>query len=145
MEYKIHGNFGTILRTLDSANIKQVIVSKDTVDGFSPKVVRSTMGAIYRIKIIEVENLKEILQDLKKDGFEVIVTSLKTENSIYDIDYNKKIVVIGNEANGVSKEIMDIADKKVKIPMLGNAESLNASIATGIIVYEYVRQKIKKW
>ena len=69
---------------------------------------------------------------------------LQTNESIYDIKYNKKIIVIGNEANGVSKEIQEMADKKVKIPMLGKTESLNASVATGIVLYEYVRQKINK-
>ena len=67
---------------------------------------------------------------------------MQTNNSIYDINYSQKILVIGNEANGVRKEIQDIADKKVKIPMIGKTESLNASVATGIILYEYVRQKI---
>lgn len=66
-----------------------------------------------------------------------------TENSIYDIEYNKKVIVIGNEANGVSKEIQDLADYKVKIPMLGKTESLNASVAAGIMIYEYVRGKVK--
>ena len=136
------GNMGTILRTLDSAGIHQVIVSKDTVDCYSPKVVRSTMGSIYRINIIEVDRLKETLQDLKNNDFEIVVTSLHTNDSIYNINYSKKIVVIGNEANGVSKEIIDISDKKVKIPMLGKTESLNASVATGIMIYEYVRQKL---
>ena len=68
-----------------------------------------------------------------------MVTSLQTDNSIYDIELKKKIIVIGNEANGVSKEIQEMADTKVKIPMLGKTESLNASVATAIIVYEYVR------
>ena len=128
------GNLGTIIRTLDSANIKQIIVSKNTVDSYSPKVVRSTMGSIFRVNVIET------LNKLREDKFEIIVTSLDTDNSIYDINYAKKIVVIGNEANGVSKEIQEIADKKVKIPMLGKTESLNASVATGIMIYEYVRQ-----
>ena len=144
MEYKIHGNLGTIIRTLDSAGINQIIISKDTVDGFSPKVIRSTMGSIYRVNIIEVENLKETLENLKSKGFEIVTTSLDTKSSIYDINYTKNIVVIGNEANGVSKRIMDIADKKVKIPMLGKTESLNASVAAGIMIYEYVRQKISQ-
>ena len=68
---------------------------------------------------------------------------MQTENSIYDVDYNKKIIVIGNEANGVEEKIQNMADIKVKIPMLGKTESLNASVATGIVLYEYVRQKIK--
>ena len=65
------------------------------------------------------------------------------QKSIYDIDYKKKVIVIGNDANGVSKEIQNIADEKVKIPMLGKTESLHASLATRIMIYEYVRRKIK--
>ena len=138
------GNLGTILRTIDSIGLKQIIVSKETADAFNPKVVRSTMGAIFRIKIIESENLIDTIKNIKKHHFKLIVTSLQTDNTIYDINYNKKIIVIGNEGNGVSKEIQDMADEKIKIPMLGKTESLNASVATGIVLYEYVRQKLGK-
>ena len=138
------GNLGTILRTADSVNLKQIIVTKNTADSYNPKVVRSTMGAILRIKIIETDDLAKTLKEAKKNKFKIVATSLDTNNSIYDIDYNKKVIVIGNEANGVSKEIQELADNKVKIPMLGKTESLNASVATGIILYEYVRQKIRK-
>ena len=136
------GNLGTILRTIDSANLKQVITTKNTVDFYNPKVVRSTMGAIFRVKNIETDNLGDKLQELKNNGFECICTSLDADNSIYNIDYNKKVIIIGNEANGVSKEIQDICDKKVIIPMLGKTESLNASVAAGIVIYEYVRKKV---
>lgn len=138
------GNLGTILRTVDSIGLNQIIVSKGTADAFNPKVVRSTMGAIFRVKIIEVENLAQAIKEMRKHHFKLMVTSLQTENSIYDIDFNKKIIVIGNEANGVSKEIQDMADEKAKIPMLGRTESLNASVAAGIVMYEYVRQKLDK-
>ena len=137
------GNLGTILRTVDSIGLTQILVSKDTADSFNPKVVRSTMGAIFRVKVIECEDLEKTLKEIKKHKFEIVVTSLQTKNSIYDIDYNKKVIVIGNEANGVQEKIQKLADKKVKIPMLGKTESLNASVATGIILYEYVRQKLK--
>ena len=137
------GNLGTILRTIDSVGLNQVIVSNKTADSYNPKVVRSTMGAIYRVKVIESNNLVDTLKNMKKHKFKIIATSLETEKSIYNIDYNKKIIVIGNEANGVSKEILDLSDEKAKIPMLGKTESLNASVATGIILYEYVRNKIK--
>lgn len=138
------GNLGTILRTVDSIGLNQIIVSKGTADAFNPKVVRSTMGAIFRVKIIEVENLAQAIKEMRKHHFKLMVTSLQTDNSIYDIDFNKKIIVIGNEANGVSKEIQDMADEKAKIPMLGRTESLNASVAAGIVMYEYVRQKLDK-
>lgn len=137
------GNLGTIIRTADSANIKQILVSKDTVDSYSPKVVRSTMGAIYRVKIIECENLAKTLKSLQTTGFEIVTTDLHTDKSIYDMNYNKKIVVIGNEANGVTQEIRELSNYRVKIPMLGKTESLNAAVATGIMIYEYVRQKIQ--
>ena len=138
------GNLGTILRTVDSIGLNQIVVSKGTADAFNSKVVRSTMGAIFRIKIIEKEDLIKTIKDIRKHHFKLLVTSLQTENSIYDIDFYKKIIVIGNEANGVSKEIQEIADEKTKIPMLGRTESLNASVAAGIVMYEYVRQKLNK-
>ena len=137
------GNLGTILRTVDSIGLNQILVSKGTADSYNPKVVRSTMGAIFRVKIIECEDLEKTLKEVKKHKFELVITSLQTENSIYDVDYNKKVIVIGNEANGVEQKIQDMADVKVKIPMLGKTESLNASVATGIVLYEYVRQKNK--
>lgn len=137
------GNLGTILRTVDSIGLNQILVSKGTADSYNPKVIRSTMGAIFRVNVIECDDLEKTLKEVKEHEFELIITSLQTNNSIYDVDYNKKIVVIGNEANGVKKEIQNIADVKVKIPMIGKTESLNASVATGIVLYEYVRQKIK--
>ena len=138
------GNLGTILRTVDSVGLTQILVSKGTADCYNPKVVRSTMGAIFRVKIVECEDLLKTLKEVKKHRFKVMVSSLQTDNSIYNVYYKKKLIVIGNEANGVEENIQKIADEKIKIPMLGKTESLNASIATGIILYEYVRQKLKK-
>lgn len=138
------GNLGTILRTIDSVGLKQVILSEKTADAYNPKVVRSTMGAIFRVNIIVSKDIVKTLKEIKKHKFKVLATSLETDNNIYDIDYNKKVLVIGNEANGVSKEVLELADEKAKIPMIGKTESLNASVATSVILYEYVRRKIKK-
>jgi len=124
--------------------LTQVIVSKKSGDVFNPKVVRSTMGAIFRVNIIESENLVNTLKEIKKHKFKIVATSLQTEESIYDIEYKKTVIVIGNEANGVSKEVLEMSDKKMKIPMPGKTESLNAAVATGVILYEYVRQKFNK-
>ena len=112
------GNLGTILRTVDSIGLTQILVSKGTADVYNPKVVRSSMGAIFRVNIIECEDLKQTLKNLQKQNYEIVVTSLQGKNSIYEIKYNKKIIVIGNEANGVEKEIQELANQKVKIPML---------------------------
>ena len=94
----------------------------------------------YEIEIKEQAKCKET----QKNNFKLVVSSLQTNNSLYDINFDKKVIIIGNEANGVEPQIQKMADEKIKIPMLGKTESLKASVATGIILYEYVRQKITK-
>lgn len=136
------GNLGTIIRTADSVGLKQILVSKGTADSYNSKVIRSTMGAIFRVNIIECDNLADKLKELQKNNYKILVTDLGAKQSIYDLELKGKVVVIGNEANGVSREISELADTKTIIPMLGKTESLNASIATGVILYEYVRQKL---
>lgn len=123
--------------------LSQIIVSKKSGDVYNSKVVRSTMGAIFRVKIIESDNLADTLKTIKKHKFKVISTSLDTDKSMYDVDYKKVAIVVGNEANGVSKELQEMSDEKIKIPMLGKTESLNVSVATGVVLYEYVRQKLQ--
>lgn len=137
------GNLGTILRTIDSIGLTQVIVSKNTVDVYNPKVVRSTMGAIFRVNIIKEDDLREVVKQIKRNKIKVIATALKNSSSIYDIKLKNVAIIIGNEANGISKELIELADIKAKIPMIGKTESLNASVATGIILYEYVRQSLR--
>lgn len=138
------GNMGTILRTADSLNIKQIIVSKGSTDVYNLKVVRSTMGAIFRVRVVESENLVKTIKQLKKHKITVYATDLKTDKSIYDVDYTKSAIVIGNESNGVSEEVLKEATERIKIPMLGKTESLNAAVATSIILYEAYR-KMTNW
>lgn len=137
------GNIGTILRTADSLDIKQIIVSKGTADVYNLKVVRSTMGAIFRVKVIEQEDLTKVIKEMKKHKIEVCATDLRTDKSIYDIDYNKTAIVIGNEANGVSEKVLEEASIRIKIPMIGKTESLNAAVATSVILYEAYRKNGK--
>lgn len=139
------GNLGTIIRSLDSSGFKQIILSEDTVDCYNSKVVRSSMGAIFRVNILENQNLEEKLKNLKSEGYKIITTSLDTNHNHFDIEYKKCVIVIGNESKGVSKNIQDLSDIKIKIPMLGKTESLNASVAASIVMYEIVRQKFKKF
>lgn len=134
------GNMGTILRTADSLNMKQIIVSPGTADCYNTKVVRSTMGAIFRVNVIE-RDLEKVIKEMKKRGIKVYATDLKTDQTIYQADYTKSAVIIGNEANGVSQEILELADERIKIPMTGKTESLNAAVATGIILYEMNRKR----
>ena len=138
------GNLGTIIRTVDSAGIKQIVVSKESVEAYSSKVIRSTTGAIFRVNIIEVEDLEKTIKEIKKKGFRVYASVLGHNKGIYDINYKKTAVIIGNEANGISENILNVSDEFITIPMLGKTESLNAAVATSIIIYEYVRQKLEK-
>lgn len=134
------GNMGTILRTADSIGLTQIIVSKGNADCYNPKVVRSTMGAIFRVNVIEVDDLKKTIKEMKKHKIQILATDLSTETTIYDVDYNRSAIIIGNEGNGVSEDVLGIADRKIKIPMPGKAESLNAAVATGIILYNAIRE-----
>ena len=134
------GNIGTIIRTADSSGINQIICSKNTADCYNSKVIRATMGAIFRVKVIYNDNLKDVLEKFKEKNIKVLATNLQEAKSIYEEDLKKSIIVIGNEANGVSKEILQVATNKIKIPMDGRAESLNAAVATGIIIFEAKRQ-----
>lgn len=137
------GNLGTIIRTLDSAGYKDLIISNQTADPYNNKVVRSTMGAIFRLNIIRIDDLISYLQDLKKEKYAIVISSLQESTSLYDLSFNKKMaIVIGNESKGVSKEVFNLADIKIKIPMLGQTESLNAAVATSLIAYEKVRQTL---
>ncbi len=138
------GNLGTILRTVDSAGLNQIIVSKNSSDSYSPKVVRSTMGAIFRVRIIETENLCETLKQIKSNNFEIVVTSLDAQDSIYDMQYKNKVIVVGNEANGVSKQIQDLADKKVKIPMLRKNRKLKCICCSKYYDLRICKKKVRK-
>ena len=100
------------------------------------------MGASFRVKVIEVDSLVDTIKELKKQAFKISATDLNTDKTIYNMEMKKTAIIIGNEANGVSKEVLEEADERVKIPMLGKTESLNAAVATGVILYEYVRRKI---
>lgn len=98
--------------------LTQIVLSKTTADAYNPKVVRSSMGAIFRVKVIETDDLVETLKNIKKHKYKIVATSLSGTENIYEMEYNKKVIIIGNESKGVSKEILEIADTKTKIPML---------------------------
>lgn len=135
------GNLGTILRTSEGAGVTGILMSKDTVDIYNPKVVRSTMGSIFRIPFLYVENLTQTVEDLKKRDFETYSAHLQGR-SFYDFDYRKPtIFCIGNEGNGLSDELSDTTEYKIKIPMWGKVESLNAATASTVLMYEAMRQR----
>lgn len=136
------GNVGTILRTAEGAGVTGILLSHETVDVYNPKVVRSTMGSIFRIPFVYVEDLTETIKILQNQGFSTYSAHLKGE-SFYDYDYTgPTIFAIGNEGNGLSDELSAATKYKVKIPMQGNVESLNAATASTVLMYEAMRQRI---
>ncbi|MBQ7358891.1 MAG: RNA methyltransferase [Lachnospiraceae bacterium] len=139
------GNLGTILRTGEGAGINGVIMSKDTVDIFNPKVIRATMGSIYRMPFVYVEDLKDILDTLHIEGIQTYAAHLQGENYYDSFDFrNGTAFLIGNEGNGLKKETADQAKSYLKIPMEGKVESLNAAIAASLLMYEAHRQRKTK-
>ena len=137
------GNLGTIIRTAHAAGVDGIILTKGTVDIYNEKVIRSTMGSLFYVPIIQEDKNLSFIKKLKDDGFSLVATSLQESKDFFKSDLKGKIILsVGNEGNGISEEIFLLADKKVKIPMPGGAESLNVAIATSIILFEKVRQNL---
>jgi TrmH family RNA methyltransferase len=137
------GNMGTIIRTADAFNIDGIIISEGSVDIYNPKVIRSTMGSIFRMPIYYIENNIETIEGLKNMGFKIFATSLEGKDYIYNIDFkNSSLILMGNESKGLSTELNILANKRIKIPILGGAESLNVAIASSIIMYEGIKQRM---
>lgn len=137
------GNMGTIIRTADAFNIDGIILTDGCVDPYNMKVVRATMGSIFRLPLYYTSNSIDELNNLKKKGMKVYSTSLEESLPIFDIDYNSGVIlVIGNESKGVSGEIFSLSDRLIRIPMPGKAESLNAGVAASIIMYEAMKQRV---
>lgn len=138
------GNLGTIIRVGDAAGFKDIILTKGSVDVYNEKSVRSSMGSIFNMNIVYMEE-SELLKLLKERGYKLHVTALE-KNSIEYTQMKleeKNAVVFGSEGNGVSKEMLESADETVIIPIFGSAESLNVAMASGIILYK-VRELIKR-
>ena len=139
------GNLGTMIRTAEGAGFNGIILSGDSVDVLNPKTIRSTMGAIYRmpyVYAIDEDNFHEILQEIKNDNIYIYAAHLEGAKFYDKVDYKEKCaILIGNESNGLKEKTVSIADALIKIPMEGQVESLNASIAAAIIMYEVARQR----
>ena len=136
------GNIGTMIRTAEGAGFDGIVLSKESVDMFNPKVVRSTMGAIYRVPFIYEENFVDTLKDkYVKAGYSLYAAHLEGAVNYTSVDYCEKVgIIIGNEANGISDEVVKVAQNMIKIPMEGQVESLNAAVSAALIMYEVYRQ-----
>ena len=136
------GNLGTIMRTAEAAGVNGVIMSRDTVDIYNPKVVRSTMGAIFRLPFAYVDDLFGVMEQCRCMGITTYAAHLLGKNTHDLEDYRKgSAFLIGNEGNGLTDELSQKADVWIRIPMAGQAESLNAAVAAAVLSYEAARQR----
>lgn len=138
------GNLGTIIRVADAAGFKDIILTKGSVDCYNEKCVRSSMGSIFNMNIVYMEEL-QLIQFLKEKKYKFLVTALENNSIEYtDITLSEKnAIIFGSEGNGVSDNFLKVADETVIIPIYGSAESLNVAMASGIILYK-VRELMSK-
>lgn len=136
------GNLGTIIRAADAAGVDKILVSRDTVDRYNQKVIRSTMGSIFHVPVEEMEDVAQAIQKLKQDGIKIIATQAAGKVNFWDNNYKSSCaIILGNEASGIPENILGLADQVVSIPILGKAESLNVAMSATIMLYEVLRQR----
>lgn len=135
-------NFGAIIRTSEAAGVDAIIIPKDRQVPVNSTVMKTSAGALSNMEIVCVSNLVQAINKLKDNGFWVVGTAMEDAIDYKDIDYSSKIaLIIGNEGKGMSRLVMDSCDYIAKIPMVGKINSLNASVASGIMIYEVVRNR----
>lgn len=138
------GNLGTIFRTAEAAGATGILLSSDSVDVYNPKVIRSTMGAVFRMPFFYVKDLPAAVKSLSSQGIRTYAAHLNGKNAYDEEDYTKGCAfLIGNEGNGLRDEVSECADCLIRIPMCGKAESLNAAVAAAVLMFEAGRQRRK--
>ena len=136
------GNLGTIFRTAQAAGVTGIILNRKCADVYSPKVIRSTMGAVYRLPFVIASNFEECLAKVKESGVKLVATHTKATKNYEQENYQEATgFIIGNESGGLTQGALNLAQERVQIPMKGQVESLNVAIATGILAYEAYRQR----
>ena len=135
-------NLGAIIRTSEAAGVNGIIIPKDRGVTVNSTVIKTSTGAIDNIPISLVTNLNQTISDLKKEGFWIVGTDMTNSTDYRKLDYSGKIaLIIGNEGTGLSRMVRESCDFMAEIPMYGKVNSLNASVAAGILIYEVIRQK----
>lgn len=136
-------NFGAILRTAECTGVDAVIIQKKGGAPVSGDAVKTSAGAIFNIPICKVDHIKDAIFYLKASGITTVAATEKSNTTIYDVDLKRPIAIImGSEGKGVSKSVLSIVDEKAALPLLGEINSLNVSVACGAVLYEIVRQRL---
>ncbi len=135
------GNAGTVMRTVDASGAAAVIFCGGTVDPYNPKTVRASAGSIFHVPVILAESAREILDKLSEFGYQVFGTDAHGEIDYVEVDWTRPTaLVLGNEANGLSDQLVELLDATISIPMVGKAESLNVGIACAVLCFEALRR-----
>jgi TrmH family RNA methyltransferase len=136
------GNLGTIVRTAEGAGVTGILLTSESVDIYNPKVIRSTMGSVYRMPFLYIDDLSDTMKQLQGQGVRFYAAHLRGAVSYEQPDYTgSSAFLIGNESRGLTDEATAAADACVKIPMCGRVESLNAGVAAAVLMYEAARQR----
>ncbi|UCB51757.1 MAG: RNA methyltransferase [Candidatus Zixiibacteriota bacterium] len=136
------GNVGTLIRTADAFGVDGVILSDDTVELYNPKVLRSSMGSVFHLPILDEVDLKKAVAQLKRRKFKILGTDIEKGRGIETLNPSGKIcLLIGSEAEGLDRRLLELCDRVVHIPTSGQAESLNVAVAGGILLYEIMKRR----
>lgn len=136
-------NFGAIARGAECAGVDFIIIPSRGAAQINGDAIKTSAGALHRMKVCREDNLKTTIENLKESGLQIVACHEKTDKLIYDVDFTKPTALImGSEENGISNEYLKRSDEQVKIPMVGKIASLNVSVATGIVLFEAVKQRM---
>lgn len=136
-------NFGAIIRTAEVAGVTAVVIQNSSSAPINSDTIKTSAGAIFNIPIFKVNHIKDAIYHFKSLGISIVSASEKADKNLYDTDFKKPVaIVIGSENKGINKSVLKISDEIVKLPMYGKIESLNVSVASGIFLYEAIRQRI---
>jgi 23S rRNA (guanosine2251-2'-O)-methyltransferase len=135
-------NVGAIARTAECAGVDGLVIPSRGSAQINSDAIKTSAGALYKLPVVRSQNLKETIQFLKNSGLTIVAATEKSETKYTDVDFNKPLAIImGSEGEGVSEEYLKLTDMEVKIPLLGEIESLNVSVASGVLLFEVLRQR----
>ncbi len=141
-EIRDPGNLGTLIRSADAFGLAGIILSGDVVDPFNAKCIRATMGSIFRVPLMSFDRVEDSIEFLKRQGFSIVAADVNAKTLSYDYDFRGKCgILLGSESHGLPREVVRLCDALVSIPMIGDAESLNAAVAGSVLMYEAYRQR----
>ena len=136
-------NFGAIIRTAEVSGVDAIIIQNQSSAPINADTVKTSAGGVFNVPICKVSHIKDAIYHLKSSKVMVIATSEKAKKNIYDLSLKKSVAIImGSEERGISPSVLKLSDEVVKLPMFGKIESLNVSVASGIFLYEVIRQRI---